>query len=636
MKIRLWQKILLPTLISLLVLIILLTTTSTVAQNNLIVASEDRQLNYAYQAFREEVKIRGQEAEALASVFASQPVVQQAAAAQDRETLLAALTPIYKTLERQFEIKHAYVHTADSITLVRVHQPDNWGDDAATFRRMIAEVNSTHESASGIEMGRNSIAVRGAAPIFYQGKQVGVFEIGMDLEHGTLVDLREEHGGEWRIFLTDEAASIITKYDLTTLSESPVEGFSTYANTSDHLLPAEPDVFAQVVNGGTSVIERIEAGEHFYVTLSAPIHDYDGHVLGILQIEYPRDDTLALIANTQIQSIGLAVVATLAAISIIVLVIQVSLKPLGALTQATSRIAQGNLDASIIVTQHDELGELGGAFNQMAAQLRNMVHSLEASIKEAQLASAQAREASRLKSEFLANMSHELRTPLNAIIGYTDTTLSRMFGPLTEKQVDKLTRVGTNSRRLLDLINHLLDLAKIEAGRVEVLHVPFAPAELAASVKAQMEGLADAKGLAFNLEVDPALPARLVGDPDRIEQMMKNLLSNAFKFTDSGVVQLKLGTNGHRTWTVSVSDTGIGIPPHALEYIFEEFRQVDTGSQRAYGGSGLGLAITRNFARLMDGEIRVSSTVGVGSTFIITLPLVTVTMEEAPTLERIS
>jgi signal transduction histidine kinase len=271
----------------------------------------------------------------------------------------------------------------------------------------------------------------------------------------------------------------------------------------------------------------------------------------------------------------------------------------------------------VLAMQHRERLE-----EDRQAELRALNMALQQSVREARIATAMAREANRLKSEFLSTMSHELRTPLNAIIGFSDTMMAGMSGPLTEKQQHKLTRINLNSKRLLDLINDLLDLAKIEAGRVEVLHEPFSPAELAASIQAQVESLAEKKGLAFAVAVDPALPPTLVGDAARIDQVARNLLSNAFKFTRAGRVDLRLNRADAETWTLSVVDTGIGIPAHALEFIFDEFRQVDGTSRRSFGGSGLGLAIVRNLSRMMGGEVRVSSVLGEGSTFTVTLPLI--------------
>src|SRR5574341_633543 len=249
-------------------------------------------------------------------------------------------------------------------------------------------------------------------------------------------------------------------------------------------------------------------------------------------------------------------------------------------------------------------------------KVRERTRSLEAS-------AARAREANRLKSEFLATMSHELRTPLNAIIGFTEIMLGGMAGKLDEAATRLTQRVHANSRRLLALISDILDLSKIEAGRTEIIPQPFSPRALAEQLHAEMSSLADKKKLQFDLHIDPRLPSVILGDKELIEKVAANLLSNAFKFTEQGHVRFSLDMVGNSTWTIMVTDTGVGIPPHALEYIFEPFRQLDGSSQRAYGGSGLGLAITRELVRAMDGNVRVESALERGSTFVVTLPLVT-------------
>jgi len=207
--------------------------------------------------------------------------------------------------------------------------------------------------------------------------------------------------------------------------------------------------------------------------------------------------------------------------------------------------------------------------------------------------------------------------------------LMGMSGELNEKQAHKVTRLRENGIRLLDLINDILDLTRIEARRVELVPKPFATRALFLRLSGQMESLAHDKGLEFAINVAPDLPETLVGDEKRIEQVVVNLLSNAFKFTQQGSVILRANVNhADNTWAITVSDTGIGIPPHAKDLIFEEFRQLDGTSTRAFKGTGLGLAITRNLVRIMGGEISVESELGKGSVFTVTLPL---TLEDAVT-----
>jgi signal transduction histidine kinase len=236
------------------------------------------------------------------------------------------------------------------------------------------------------------------------------------------------------------------------------------------------------------------------------------------------------------------------------------------------------------------------------------------------IANAKAKEAARLKSEFMANMSHELRTPLNAIIGFTGIMLNGFGGELDADAQHMVSRVYENSQNLLSLINSVLDIAKIEAGRMEIVAAPFKIQELVRKWESALSVLAEQKQLRFSTTIDETMPDIIYGDAERLTQITNNLLSNAFKFTQQGEVLLQI-KRLKNTWQIIVKDSGIGIPPHALHYIFDEFRQVDGSSTRVYGGSGLGLAITRNLCLMMGGHITVTSTVEVGSTFTVTLPL---------------
>jgi PAS domain S-box-containing protein len=275
-------------------------------------------------------------------------------------------------------------------------------------------------------------------------------------------------------------------------------------------------------------------------------------------------------------------------------------------------------------------GESGGAVgvvidvtDQRKAELErdDLVKRLEASLEELVIASTMAHESARLKSEFLATMSHELRTPMNAIEGFTSIILSGMGGvDYNDKAKHYIERVHANSKRLLALINDFLDISRIESGRIQLAQMPFSPAKLAQKWQEQIGGLAQTKGLALVVEVDDVLPPTLVGDEEQLSRIAINLLGNAIKFTEAGTVTLSLRRRDTE-WLIEVRDTGIGIPPHAREYIFEEFRQVDGSSKRKYGGTGLGLAITQKLARAMGGTVTVESEVGVGSTFTVTLPI---------------
>jgi signal transduction histidine kinase/CheY-like chemotaxis protein len=229
-------------------------------------------------------------------------------------------------------------------------------------------------------------------------------------------------------------------------------------------------------------------------------------------------------------------------------------------------------------------------------------------------------EASQLKSQFLANMSHELRTPLNSIIGYTELILDNTYGPLTGVQSDRLSKVVRNGRNLLSLINDILDLSKIEAGRLELAIQSINAVDVIDAVLAEFEPMLPEKALTFERNYE-GLP-RVMADEGRLRQILVNLVSNAVKFTRQGTIRV-CGRSDASTGTVrfSVIDTGIGIAESDLAYIFDEFRQVDGTATREYEGTGLGLAITKRLVELHGGTIWVESAVGQGTTFTFMLPL---------------
>jgi signal transduction histidine kinase len=239
---------------------------------------------------------------------------------------------------------------------------------------------------------------------------------------------------------------------------------------------------------------------------------------------------------------------------------------------------------------------------------------------EIQDKSCQLAEASEHKSRFLANMSHELRTPLNAILGYTELLLDQVYGEMPEKMLEVLKRVASNGRHLLELINDVLDLSKIEAGQLTLSLVDYSLNDVVHTVYAAVGPLADQKKLRFRVDVQPDLPHGR-GDEHRLRQVLLNLVGNAIKFTDDGEVSIKAWADDG-SFTVAVSDTGPGISPETQTKLFQEFQQADNSITRSKGGTGLGLAISKRIVEMHQGKIWLESHVGQGSTFFFKIPAV--------------
>jgi signal transduction histidine kinase len=234
--------------------------------------------------------------------------------------------------------------------------------------------------------------------------------------------------------------------------------------------------------------------------------------------------------------------------------------------------------------------------------------------------SRQIEAANRHKSEFLANMSHELRTPLNAIIGFSEVLQERLFGELNEKQAEYTDDILTSGRHLLSLINEILDLSKVEAGRMELEKAAFDLPLAIDNARTFVRERATKHGITLDVDIDERL-GEFIGDERKIKQILLNLLSNAVKFTPEGG---RIGINARQTngaVEIAVSDTGIGIAPEDQPKIFEEFRQVGTDYAHKVEGTGLGLTLAKKFVELHGGKIRVESELGKGSKFTFTLPI---------------
>ena len=364
--------------------------------------------------------------------------------------------------------------------------------------------------------------------------------------------------------------------------------------------------------------------------VAQPILLPSGELIGGVRVGFDPAPAQQRILQTRKDIVLVGVAFALVGAALSAVISRHLVRPIHDLALGAQSVASGDLDVTIPVRSRDELGGLAVAFNSMAASLREnkaalqrhaegLESEIEARTRELRSTNQRLEEASRHKSQFLANMSHELRTPLNAIIGYTSLILSNIYGEVPDKVREPLDRVRLSSRHLLGLINDVLDLAKIEAGRLTLSVADFSITQVVQSVMTAMEPLAAEKKLPLKASVPAELPAAR-GDVRRINQVLLNLMGNAIKFTDTGEVGVRVSQDG-REFLICVSDTGPGIAPADQERIFEEFQQAGNSDAPVKGGTGLGLSIAKVIVEAHGGRMGVESSPDKGSTFWFTLPI---------------
>ena len=342
----------------------------------------------------------------------------------------------------------------------------------------------------------------------------------------------------------------------------------------------------------------------FYTFLSATV--FDEIKMGLLEVLI-----LSLI-------VGISVVAYISH-----LVARYLSKSLRKILDGFEKLREGNFEF-LDIPSHDELGMIMGEFNVTVAVLRDAMEKMK-------MAKEMAEEANKTKSMFLASVSHEIRNPLNSILGFTELLLKEEKDP---KKREYLSTIYKSGEHLLNVINDILDLSKIEAGKMELVYEVYNPRKLVEEVVQMYQPQAMKKGIKIFAEIDRDIPDKAVADPFRVKQILINLVSNAVKFTDEGHVKIRLYKDGEDLVYV-VEDTGIGIPKEKVQKIFEPFTQADATVSKKYGGTGLGLSISKRLANMMKGDLWIESDIGKGTKVYLKIPIKVLKEEEISKIRKV-
>ncbi len=381
----------------------------------------------------------------------------------------------------------------------------------------------------------------------------------------------------------------------------------------EHGIEFSPDEVAHALTGETVILNDLIVSDVPHAAAYVPLKANNQISPAVMMILFELDEIYAFQNATLVNTIVSFALLTVLAIGVIYFAVyRFALRPISNLRATADKMIAGEYDQRIPVTGEDELGKLALTFNEMALAVQQREIGLQA-------AREQAERSDQVKSAFLASMSHELRTPLNAVLNFTQFVIDGDTGPVNEFQVELLSQVVGSGKHLLNLINDVLDMSKIEAGSLKLfIEDNIDVNKILNNVIATGNGLLNGKPVEIRADIAPELPL-IRADGQRILQIFLNIMSNACKFTNSGSIKVRAELKDG-SLIVAISDTGPGIAPEDHVVVFEAFKQTKTGLLQG-GGTGLGMPIARSLAEAHGGKLWLSSDIGKGSTFYVSLPV---------------
>lgn len=514
---------------------------------------------------------------------------------------------ITSQLEEYMKILQSKYKEVDMITLYIINENRYIGEysDINKLNDLVEKIKKTGNGIKGIEKN-GEMKILAAEPVKSDTGEV----IGVLFFESSLVKHNEFVGA---ISEKIKINTVLLDNDEVFISSEMGSGMKLYKKRPKIILPAEENDMSGIFSNTPVMIGNKEY--YIYFTEIRDIYDnvvgHFGTMQNASELERIIDEILKNMLLITMASSGIAILIT-------VLLLRVQLNPLRNLVDTLEEVGRGNLTIRAKIEKNDEIGAVAEYFNNTITKVEEMMNELD-------MANEKLKEADEVKDEFLATTSHELRTPLNGIIGLSESLADGIAGTLPDKANYNLGMIIASGKRLLALVNDILDMSKLKNQELVLRKKSVDIRQLAEMVMLINKPMADNKSIALKNELPFDFPM-VDGDESRLEQILFNLLGNAIKFTEKGEVKV-WGELKEGYVEIKITDTGIGIPHDKLEDIFNPFEQVDSSIARKYGGTGLGLGITKKLIELHGGNITVESVLGQGSTFTFTMPLASIDSE---------